>query len=92
MSHTIALLLLQLAVRLVKSDTIAAVKTIQDILESEDDHGVVDVFQKYPTQQLISAIYALSRLQTVSDYYNHTIYSASSTRQKSLTVCLYSSS
>ncbi len=60
----------QIAARLVKSDTIAAVKTIQSIFESVDDHGVVDVFKKYPTQELISALYALSRLQAASDIYS----------------------
>jgi hypothetical protein len=70
----------QLAIRVVKSDTISAVKTIHTILESVDDHGVVDVFKKYPAQELIAAIYALSRLQATSEFHNDTIYSESGTR------------
>ena len=44
-------------------------KTIQEILDSAHDHGVVDIFKKYPTQELIAAIYALSRLQAASEYH-----------------------
>jgi hypothetical protein len=69
----------QLAVRVVKSDTISAVKTIHTILESVDDHGVVDVFKKYSPQELIAAIYALSRLQAVSEFHNDTTYGESGT-------------
>ena len=59
----------QVATRLVKSDTIAAVRTIQTILESVDDHGVIDVFKKYPMQDLVASIYALSRLQAATEFF-----------------------
>ena len=58
-----------MATRLVKSDTIAAVRTIQTILESVDDHGVIDVFKKYPMQDSIASIYALSRLQAATEFF-----------------------
>lgn len=58
-----------MATRLVKSDTIAAVRTIQTILETVDDHGVIDVFNKYPKQDLVASIYALSRLQAAAAFY-----------------------
>lgn len=58
-----------MATRLVKSDTIAAVRTIQTILESVDDHGVVDVIKKYPLQDLIASLYALSRLQAATEFW-----------------------
>ena len=69
----------QLAVRLAKSDTISAVRTIQTILDSVDDHGVVDVFNNYPIQELIAAIYALSRLQAASEFHNDTVYGETGT-------------
>lgn len=68
-----------LAVRLAKSDTISAVRTIQTILDSVDDHGVVDVFNNYPIQELIAAIYALSRLQAASEFHNDTVYGETGT-------------
>lgn len=37
-------------------------------MESVDDHGVIDVFKKYPTKDLIASIYALSRLQAATEY------------------------
>ena len=58
-----------MATRLVKSDTIAAVRTVQTILESVDDHGVIDVFKKYPIQDSVASIYALSRLQAATEFY-----------------------
>lgn len=60
----------QLVARLLKSDTIAAMKTVQTIFESAQDHGVIDVFKRYTTQELVSALYALSRLQATSDSYS----------------------
>jgi len=55
--------------RLVDSDTVAAVRTIQMIAETVDDHGVIDVFRKYPKQDLIASIYALSRLQAATEHF-----------------------
>lgn len=59
----------QLAARIVQSDTVAAIKAIQEILDSVDDHGVIDVFKRYPTKELVAAIYALSRLQAASEFH-----------------------
>jgi hypothetical protein len=46
-----------------------AARTVKKILTSVHDHGVVDVFSKYPTQDLIASIYALSRLQKASQFH-----------------------
>ena len=51
-------------------ESIEAARAIQKILASVEDHGVIDVFSKYPTQDLLASIYALSRLQTVSQAYD----------------------
>jgi hypothetical protein len=48
----------------VSHETIAAAKTIRSILASVDDHGVIDVFSKYPTQDLLASVFALSRIQS----------------------------
>ena len=59
----------QLAERLMSDDSIAAVKTVRQIITSVHDHGVVDVFSKFPPQELITSIYALSRLQMANQHY-----------------------
>ena len=55
-------------------ESIKAARSIQRILESVEDHGVVDVFSKYPTQELLASTYALSRLQAVSQAYDRQQY------------------
>jgi hypothetical protein len=44
-------------------DTVSAARTIHNILDKVDDHGVIDVFSKHEPKQIISSIYALSKLQ-----------------------------
>ena len=45
-------------------------KRIRSIIERlEDDHGVIDVFSRYTSRDLVAAVAALSRLQRASDYY-----------------------
>jgi hypothetical protein len=61
---------IQLASRLMGHDTMAAARTIRRIIASVDDHGVIDVFSKYEPQELISSIYALSRIQAACQRYN----------------------
>ena len=56
------------------TESINAARTIQRILASVEDHGVIDVFSKYPTQELLASIYALSRLQAVSQAYDRQRY------------------
>eukprot|EP00980_Cylindrotheca_fusiformis_P018389 scaffold6052_cov118-Cylindrotheca_fusiformis.AAC.2 len=53
----------QLASRIVGDDTISAARTIHKILDSVDDHGIVDIFSKHEPKQIIASIYALSKLQ-----------------------------
>jgi hypothetical protein len=52
-----------LAVRLLEPDSVAAMHTVRKILSSVDDHGIVDVFAKYRSRDVLLSIYALSRLQ-----------------------------
>lgn len=44
-------------------DTVSAARTIHKILDSVDDHGVIDVFSKHEPKQIIASIYALAKLQ-----------------------------
>jgi hypothetical protein len=60
---------LQLADRLLSEESAMAVKTIRNILVSAEDHGVVDVFSKYPSQEIVASFYALYRLQRAARYY-----------------------
>jgi hypothetical protein len=48
---------------LLSAESTAAIKTIQNILSNAQDHGLVDVFGKYPPAELAASVYALSRLQ-----------------------------
>jgi hypothetical protein len=51
------------------TESLMAARTVKEILTSVHDHGVVDVFSKYPTQELIASIYTLSRLQKACQFY-----------------------
>jgi hypothetical protein len=51
------------------SESLEAARAVRRILSSVDDHGVVDVFSKYPPQELITSIYVLSRLQKACQAY-----------------------
>ena len=50
-------------------ESTAAIKTVRDIITSVDEHGVVDVFQKYKLKEVTSSIYALSRLQRAAQHW-----------------------
>jgi hypothetical protein len=50
-------------------ESTAAIKTVRDIITSVNDHGVVDVFQKYKIRDVTSSIYALSRLQRAAQHW-----------------------
>lgn len=66
---TLLPLVLQLADRLLSTESSRAVKTIRTIISRFPDHGVVDVFKEYPARDVGVAILALSKLQTASLYY-----------------------
>ena len=53
------------------SESVSAARTVRRILSSIQDHGVIDVFAKYHPQDLVTSIYALSRLQAASQEYQH---------------------
>ena len=44
-----------------------AVKNINDILNKFSDHGVVDLFQLYPSKDIVMSVLALSRLQRAAN-------------------------
>jgi hypothetical protein len=52
-------------------ETITAAKTVRAILASVDDHGVIDVFSKYSTQDLFASVFALSRIQAACCQYEN---------------------
>jgi Lipase (class 3) len=56
------------------SETAQASQTVRRILASVRDHGVIDVFSKYPTQELLASVYTLSRLQAASQAYERRRY------------------
>jgi pimeloyl-ACP methyl ester carboxylesterase len=56
------------------SETVQASQTVRRIFASVRDHGVIDVFSKYPTQELLASVYALSRLQAASQAYERRKY------------------
>jgi hypothetical protein len=51
------------------TESLRAARTVKKILTSVHDHGVVDVFSNYTTQELIASIYTLSRLQKACQLY-----------------------
>jgi hypothetical protein len=56
----------KLLVKVLSQESIDAVKTIRSILSDvHTEHGVVDVFGKYNTVDVLASILALSRLQSV---------------------------
>lgn len=69
-SHSHHPFVLQLASRVLTSDTVEAVKTIRTIIESVNDHGVIDIFKKHRTQELMGSIYAFARLQTACEVFD----------------------
>ena len=59
----------QLAERFLSSESLEAVKSVQDILRSVEDHGVeVDVFRRHRKRDLIASIYALAKLQSACQH------------------------
>lgn len=42
---------------------------IRKIIKQFKDHGVIDVFKEYPTKDIVVSIFALSKLQTATAYY-----------------------
>ncbi|CAB9523741.1 Sn1-specific diacylglycerol lipase beta [Seminavis robusta] len=59
----------QFADRILSKETATAVKTIRTILTNMEDHGVVDVFSKYSSQDVAAALYCLYRLQRATKRY-----------------------
>eukprot|EP00797_Seminavis_robusta_P006717 Sro1450_g273810.2 (654) ;mRNA; r:25097-27533 len=55
--------------RILSKETATAVKTIRTILTNMEDHGVVDVFSKYSSQDVAAALYCLYRLQRATKRY-----------------------
>jgi hypothetical protein len=51
-------------------ESATAIKKIRMILTNVEEHGVVDSFKKYPNQDVIRAIYALSRLQRAAIFHD----------------------
>ena len=47
-----------------------AVKNVRTIIQSFPDHGVVDVFKKYPAKDVVISIMALAKLQRVAAHYD----------------------
>jgi hypothetical protein len=72
-SHRFLILLLlhqfQLADRLLSEESAIAVKTIRSMLTNMEDHGVVDLFARYSSQDIAASLYALYRLQRASKRY-----------------------
>ena len=68
-SCVLPLCMLQLATRLLSTESATAVGTVRKIITQFGDHGVVDVFKTYPPRDVVSAILALSRLQKATQYY-----------------------
>jgi hypothetical protein len=46
-----------------------AVKKIRDMLANMEDHGIVDVFSKFTSQEIAASLYALYRLQRAAIRY-----------------------
>ena len=57
---------MKLATKLLSEETNLAVKNIRSIMTNFPDFGVVDIFAKYPTKDVVASILALSRLQRVN--------------------------
>lgn len=54
----------------VSDETVASARMLRNIFHSVNDNGVIDVFKKYSTKELIPSIYAFSRLQAASAKYD----------------------
>jgi len=61
--------IIQLSDRLLGDETASALKTIRTILENMEDHGIVDIFEKYSAKDIAASFYALYRLQGASKQY-----------------------
>lgn len=63
----------QLAIKLFSRESVEAVKAIKAILsDAHQQHGVVDVFGKYRTYDILAALMALNRLQNAALVYERT--------------------
>ena len=60
---------MQLADRVLSEESALAVKKIRAILTNMEDHGVVDVFSKYTSQDIAVSFYAFYRLQRAAIRY-----------------------
>jgi len=74
----------QLATRLLSEESAKAVKAIRDILTSMEDHGIIDVFAKYPSQDVAASFYALYRLQHAACQYEQMLLDQDEVQQSSL--------
>mmetsp|Transcript_4905 Transcript_4905/g.11672 ORF Transcript_4905/g.11672 Transcript_4905/m.11672 type:complete len:214 (-) Transcript_4905:102-743(-) len=57
------------ASRFVKQDTLSAARSIRQMLETMDDHGIVDLLAHHEPTQILVCIYALSKLQAACQFY-----------------------
>lgn len=57
-----------MAAHILEPESVEAIRTVQDILRKVDDHGVIDVFAKYRNRDVLLSIFALSRLQQVTQW------------------------
>jgi hypothetical protein len=51
-------------------DTIEAARTIKQILTSVEDHGIIDVWKRHDPKQIVTSIFALSRIQGACQHYD----------------------
>mmetsp|Transcript_4903 Transcript_4903/g.11665 ORF Transcript_4903/g.11665 Transcript_4903/m.11665 type:complete len:327 (-) Transcript_4903:102-1082(-) len=59
----------EFASRFVKQDTLSAARSIRQMLETMDDHGIVDLLAHHEPTQILVCIYALSKLQAACQFY-----------------------
>lgn len=54
---------------MLSEESAIAIRTIRNILENAEDHGIVAIFDKYPPADIVASFYALHRLQRVTQQY-----------------------
>ena len=54
---------------MLSEESATAVKTIRTMLANMEDHGIVDVFSKYSSQDVAASLYAFYRLQRAAIRY-----------------------
>ncbi|CAJ1952989.1 unnamed protein product [Cylindrotheca closterium] len=59
----------EFASRFVKQDTLSAARSIRQMLDTMDDHGIVDLLQHHEPKQILLSIFALSKLQAACQFH-----------------------